>query len=201
MNVLGLMGSHRTDGNTNDLLETVLASAQTRGAKTEKVVLIEQRIGLIQNCRACTEAGRCVNDGDAMQGVMEKIYAADVVVMATPVYYYTISSCLKTFIDRTSCYYYWKADELGGVDKRYEDFRRRIAGRAAAMVCVQEEDGYSRASHCLGALERCFEFYGWENLGYVLATGGSRGTTRSNPNAVREAQELGVKLADWRPGR
>jgi multimeric flavodoxin WrbA len=193
------MCSHRRDGNTNDLLDVVLESAATHdGVTVTKTVLLDYRLGYIQNCRECSTAGKCVNDGDDMQTLMDQIYKADAVVFGTPVYFYTVSSCLKTFLDRMSCYYYWKADELGGVDKLYSDFREKVSGRAGAVLSVQEEQGYERAQHCIGCMEFNFGFFGWEYLGYVLGPGGSRGNALKSEEAVGEARELGGKIAEWR---
>ena len=54
-----------------------------------------------------------------MKVLMNMVYGTDVVVFGTPVYSYTVSTCLKRFLDMLPCSYYWKADELGGVHKLY----------------------------------------------------------------------------------
>jgi multimeric flavodoxin WrbA len=195
MNVLGLMCSHRRDGNTNDLLDAVLNRvAESPDVNVVKETLLDYKIGYVYDCKACSKEGSCVNDGDDMQHVMNRVYEADVVVFGSPVYFYTVSTCLKVFLDRMSCYYYWKADELGGVDKLYGNFREKLAGRGGAVVSVQEETGYDRAQHCIGCMEFNFGFFGWENLGYALGPGGSRGNALKDADAMKQAADLADKI-------
>jgi len=191
-NVLGILGSARPDGNTNDLLDAVLKQAAKEGAETDKIILANHRVEQISNCKDCIEAGQCVHADDDFTMLMEKVFAADVLIFASPVYWYTVSGLLKTFIDRWSCYIYRDG---------YDTFVAKMRPKAGGIVTVQEETGYERAQHLIGALENTIRFAGGTYLGYVLGTGGARGTALRDSKAVKEATLLGQKAAKFKPPR
>jgi len=188
MQVRGIMGSARRDGNTSDLLDVVLSAAQEAGACTEKVVLADYRVEHIGNCQVCQAQGRCVNAGDDFEALMAKIYACDVFIFGSPVYWYTVSGRLKVFLDRWSCELYRSNDE----------FIRKMKGKAGATVTVQEESTYERAASCIEALEKTIKYApGTTYLGYVLGPGGKRGTALKHAATVAAARELGRKAGEF----
>jgi len=190
MNVLGIMGSARRDGNTNDLLDLVLRTAADEGATTQKIILADYRVEHIGNCRDCKAAGRCVNADDDFGKLMDQVYAADVLIFGSPVYWYTVSGLMKVFLDRWSCCYYQDS---------YEAFVAKMKLKAGGVVTVQEESGYEQASHLIGALEKTIRFGGGEYLGYVLGPGGKRGNALKSQAAVDAARLLGQKAAKFTP--
>lgn len=187
MKVLGLMGSARRDGNTNDLLDVALKGAAEAGAETEKLVLADYRIHQIADCKVCRQRGRCINDDD-LPFVIEKLLDADVHIWASPVYWYTVSGLVKVLLDRFSCFLYWHPEVR---------FEERMRGKGAAIIAVQEEQEAERAQHLLGCLKWSFEFLGQHFLGYVLGPGGSRGTALKDEQVVQKAYELGRKAAEF----
>lgn len=79
--------------------------AQQAGHEVEKIFLKDRRIGYCTGCGACYGgAGPCPQKDDAA-GVIGKMVEADVIVMATPVYFYTLSAQMKTLIDRCCARY------------------------------------------------------------------------------------------------
>ena len=66
----------------------------------EKVFLGDMEVGFCKACYACTKHGRCIIKDD-VPGIIDKIEGADVIVMASPVYFYSIDAQLKALIDRT----------------------------------------------------------------------------------------------------
>lgn len=185
--VLGIMGSSRRDGNTNDLLDIALKGAADAGAEVEKLVLLDYRIHHIADCKVCRAQGKCVNDDDLMV-VMDKLLSADVHIWASPVYWYTVSGLTKVLLDRFSCFLYWHPEV---------SFAERMRGKGAAIITVQEEHGVERAQHLLGCLKFSFDFLGQVYLGYVLGPGGKRGTALKDEEAVRQAYELGRKAGEF----
>lgn len=101
MKVLGLAGSPRVGGNSDLLLGEVLHGAQEVGADVEKVYLNELKITPCQACDACRQpdADGCVIRDD-MQPLYEKLWQADMWVLATPVYWWGPSAQLKLMVDR-----------------------------------------------------------------------------------------------------
>lgn len=98
-NVLIISSSPRKNGNSELLCREFLEGAAEAGHNAEMIRLSEQQIGYCKGCYVCRKKGKCVQDDDMMP-LLEKIKAADVLVLATPVYFYTMCAQLKTFIDR-----------------------------------------------------------------------------------------------------
>lgn len=100
MFVLGLQGSPRIKGNTAWLLSEFLNEAEKHGARTITVNAAEKNIHPCIECRTCERTGFCSIDDDMTEiyGLMRK---ADLVVMASPVFFYTVTAQMKALIDRT----------------------------------------------------------------------------------------------------
>jgi multimeric flavodoxin WrbA len=100
MFVLGLQGSPRTKGNTSILLSTFLEEAERLGAHTERLDVTHRHISPCEECGTCEKKGFCAIDDD-MQQVFSMLRQADIIVMATPVFFYGPTAQLKALIDRT----------------------------------------------------------------------------------------------------
>ncbi len=98
--VLILSASPRKGGNSDLLCDEFLRGALEAGHQVEKVRLSEKKVGFCSACYACRKLGRCVQEDDA-NALVEKMLAADVIVLATPVYFYSMDAQLKALIDRT----------------------------------------------------------------------------------------------------
>ena len=101
MKVLVIHGSMRKNGNTSILADEFLRGAKEAGHETEKVELREKKFGDCFGCQAChNNGGTCVQKDD-MAEALEKMKAADVIVFASPLYYFTWTGLMKRFLDRT----------------------------------------------------------------------------------------------------
>lgn len=98
--VLILSASPRKAGNSDLLCDQFLRGAEEAGHWAEKIFLRDQNIGYCTGCEACYNTHRCVQKDDMAQ-ILDKMVHADVIVMATPVYFYTMDGQMKTLIDRT----------------------------------------------------------------------------------------------------
>ena len=98
--ILILSGSPRKGGNSDLLCDEFAKGAQEAGHQVEKIRVQEQKIGPCLACYGCRGTGVCVQKDD-MASILEKMVAADVLVLATPVYFYSMDGQLKTLIDRT----------------------------------------------------------------------------------------------------
>ena len=98
--VLIVMGSPRRHGNTAKLAAEFARGAKDGDAEVTTVTLIEKRIGDCLGCCACQDSGRCVQKDD-MQEIYEDLRENDVIVLASPVYFYTWTSLMKRMLDRT----------------------------------------------------------------------------------------------------
>ena len=99
--VLILSASPRKGGNSDTLCDQFLKGARESGHQAEKVFLRDKKIGYCTGCGVCNKTHRCAQDDD-MAEVLEKMVKADVIVMATPVYFYTMNAQMKTVIDRVA---------------------------------------------------------------------------------------------------
>lgn len=98
--VLILSGSPRRGGNSDTLCDSFLKGAIEAGNDAEKIFIRDKDIGYCVGCYHCAEhGGRCVFDDD-MPYVLERMLAADVIVLSSPVYFYSVDAQLKTVIDR-----------------------------------------------------------------------------------------------------
>lgn len=102
--VLILSASPRKGGNSDLLCDEFLKGALEAGHKAEKLFLKQKNIGYCTGCGVCF-GGKPCSQKDDMQEVLEKMIDVDVIVMATPVYFYTINGQMKTLIDRTCARY------------------------------------------------------------------------------------------------
>ena len=101
MKVLVVTGSMRKNGNTNMLADEFIRGAQEAGHETEKVELRDKKFGDCFGCRAChNNGGTCVQKDD-MAEILDKLQAADVIVLASPLYYFPWTGLMKRFLDRT----------------------------------------------------------------------------------------------------
>ncbi len=98
--VLILSGSPRKGGNSDLLCDEFMRGAMEAGNIVEKIRVAEKKIGYCCACYACKNTGICVVKDD-MAEVLQKMIDADVLVLASPVYFYSIDAQLKTVIDRT----------------------------------------------------------------------------------------------------
>lgn len=100
-NVLIISSSPRKKGNSQSLCEQFQKGAEAKGHQVELVRLMELNIGFCRACDACMKNGGSCILKDDMAKLLESFQKADVLVLATPVYFYGISAQMKTFIDRT----------------------------------------------------------------------------------------------------
>lgn len=99
-NVLILSSSPRRGGNSDTLCEEFMRGAAESGHEVEKIFLRDKTIHYCTGCSTCSRDQKPCPQKDDAAGVIDKMLAADVIVMGTPVYFYTMSAQMKTLIDR-----------------------------------------------------------------------------------------------------
>ena len=100
-NVLVISTSPRKNGNSERLADEFVRGAREAGNRVEKVSLFDQTIGFCKGCLACQKLKRCVIHDDA-DSIAQKMRTAQVIVFATPVYYYAMCGQMKTMLDRSN---------------------------------------------------------------------------------------------------
>ena len=102
--VLIISSSPRKGGNSETLAAAFAEGAREAGNQVETVSLRDKQLGFCKGCFACLKLGHCVIQDDAVE-IAAKMHDADVLVFATPVYYYSVSGQLKTMLDRANPLY------------------------------------------------------------------------------------------------
>lgn len=98
--VLVLSASPRRGGNSDLLCDEFIKGTREAGLQAEKVFLKDKKINYCTGCGICSKTKIC-SQKDDMSEILEKMVKADVIVMATPVYFYAMNGQMKTLIDRT----------------------------------------------------------------------------------------------------
>ena len=180
--ILILKGSPREKGNSSVLAEQVSAGAQEAGADVESIYLHSLDIRACDACEECAGAGMCVIKDD-MQSLYPKIANADAIVLASPVYWFTISAQLKLCIDRLYAFQssHWK----------------EFAGKKAAIVLTYgDSDLYTSGGiNAIHTFETMFRFLGMKIDGMVYGTASDIGDVQKQPELMEHAYKLGQKLA------
>ena len=102
--VLIISSTPRKGGNSDKLCDAFAEGAKEAGNGVEKARIADLKIGYCTGCYACQRTGKCAIKDDARR-VIDKMMAADVIVLASPVYFYSICAQLKALIDRTVVVY------------------------------------------------------------------------------------------------
>lgn len=175
--VLILSASPRKGGNSDILCDRFAAGSKENGNTVEKIFLADRNIGFCRGCGACNRTRKCVQRDD-MAEILDKMTAADVIVLATPVYFYSVNGQMKTLIDRTVPRY----TEISGKDF-YFILTAADTDRAMLERTVETFRGFT---------EDCLD--GAREAGVLYGTGAwNIGEIKKTP-AYNEAYEMGRKV-------
>lgn len=100
-NILVISTSLRKGSNSDALAEEFMRGAKEAGNSVDKIELIGKKIEFCKGCLSCQTTKKCVIKDD-VPAIAEKMLHADVIVFATPVYYYGMSGQMKTLLDRSN---------------------------------------------------------------------------------------------------
>lgn len=175
--VLIISSSPRKGGNSDTLCDQFMKGTEEAGHPVNKIRLAELKIDYCSACYACKTKGHCVKKDD-MEQVVEKMREADVIVLATPVYFYTMCAQMKTMIDRTL----GGAQKVGLENKEFYLIAAAADGRAAMERTIDGLRGYLE---CLP---------GAKEMGVICGTGAWQlGDIQTNP-AMQEAYRMGKSI-------
>ncbi len=181
--ILILNGSPREKGNTAILSNQLTAGAKEAGAEVESVYLHDLDIRPCDACEFCQEEGNGCAINDDMQTLYPKMRASDVIVIASPVYWYSLTAQTKLCIDR------WYAMETS------EGFE--LAGKKLALLMVYgDTDLYTSGGiTVIYTIEGICRYVGMEVAGIVHGTAMNVGDVENNPVLLEQSYQLGKKLA------
>ncbi len=175
-NVLILSGSPRKNGNSDILCDQFAKGAKEAGNSVEKIRVSEKKIGYCKGCYACEGTGVCAIKDD-MAEILQKMIDADVIVFASPVYFYSIDAQLKALIDRTVARW---------LEVKNKEF----------YYIVTAADGEISSAETTIA---CFRGYadcvkGAKEMGIVYGMGAYEKGEIKNSHAMTEAYEMGKNV-------
>ncbi len=101
-NILALAGSPRRNGNSDILLDEFLKGFSTKKSKIDKIIICQLDFKPCQECNSCFTSGECIVQDD-MQKIYPKIWQADILVLASPIFFVAVSAYAKMLIDRCQC--------------------------------------------------------------------------------------------------
>ena len=104
MKIVAIVGSPRSNGNTNRLVDEALREAARHGLEIEKIMLGEYNVGPCLGHQNCNSFPECRQNDDA-SWILERFRQADGIILGSPVYYYTVTAQMKAFIDRNYFFY------------------------------------------------------------------------------------------------
>lgn len=178
MKVLVINGSPRKGGNTEILLDAMIAGAEQAGATITSVELRSLDVSPCRACDACKRTGKCIQKDD-MQDLLLKMEKSEIWVLGTPVYWWGATAQLKAFIDR------W-----------YGISRDIFKDRRVALVIPLGSSNPDTAKHVLGMFEDIFAYLGMKQIGILLAPGVyERGEANKQSDLLEEATRLGISIA------
>jgi multimeric flavodoxin WrbA len=182
--VLIFLGSPRKEGNSTALAKKVIAGAESAGAKVESFYLHDMDIKPCDACEACRDKSEtdCILDDD-MRGLFPKLRQADVIVIASPIYWFTVSAQTKLFMDR------WYA--LGGPEGH--SFKGK---RFGIVLTYADTDPFtSGAVNALRTFQDALNYVGASTIGMVYGSAWEAGEIKKNQELMKKAYELGKQLA------
>lgn len=187
MKVAVFFGSPRIEGNTDILLREALKPIQQAGHEIIEFKLNYLNIKPCQDCGGCTRTGVCVID-DAMAEIYEAIRTSDRFIVASPIFFYTVSAQTKAMIDRCQAFwcekYLLKKDILAGPHGR----------KGLLLVAAGMKKG--DAAKCAETVARIFfRTISVPTHEMVAALGAdAKGDVLQHPTALQDAFEAGKRL-------
>ena len=185
--VLILLGSPRRKGNSAILAEAIARGAKAAGASVETVFFQPLEIAPCKACYACQKpkSKGCAIDDD-MQPIYRKMLEAEAWVIASPVYWFTMSAQIKLWMDRCLAFGAYAKDPFEG---------KRIA---VAMSYGGDDPFDSGCVNALRTFQDAYRYVGAEIVGMVYGSAMEPGDIKANKALLKEAEGLGRKLVSGR---
>ncbi len=176
MKILILTGSPRKNGNSNTLADNFIRGATEAGHKIVRFDSAFKNVHPCTGCNSCGMNGPCIFKDD-FEFVRQNIIDADMVVFATPMYYFGISAQLKTVIDR----FYAVNGQIHHPKK-------------AALIMTYADTKAAEAEPIKQYYQTLLDYLGWQDAGQIIASGVWLAGAVAETDYPRQAYELGKSL-------
>ncbi|MEW5784189.1 MAG: flavodoxin family protein [Bacillota bacterium] len=185
--LLAVSSSPRREGNSELLLKSFTEGAQKAGQRVETVRLNELNYRPCQACDRCATTGRCVLKDD-MQRLYPLVESAGGIVLATPVYFGSLSAQLKMLIDRFQCWWHAKY-------RLEKPFVRPEENRPGYIICT---GALQKAEFCESAVAIIKVFYrniNYQHSGTLCRRGyDQKGSIKDDPVNLENAYQAGLSF-------
>ena len=186
MKVLGILGSPRREGNTEILLDEALRGASDHGGLCEKIILRDLKITPCLEIYKCAEDGVCAIQ-DEMQGLFPKIIQAERLLLASPIFFYSVPALAKAMIDR--CQSLWAKKYILKLPVS------PIAERKGVFISVAATRGKKLFDGVRLTVKYFFDAIDVAYSDELLVRGADeKGEVRDQPEALQAAYDLGQRL-------
>ena len=187
MQVIGIMGSPRIKGNTDLLLDKALAGAKSKGAEVEKIIVDKLKIAPCREYYGCLRDGNCVINDD-MNDIYPKLSAADRVIIASPMFFYSVSAQVKALIDRSQAL--WAKKYV--LKQNSHDSTRK-----GAFIAVGATRGKQLFDGSILVIKYFFSAIDVKYSDELLIRGvDKKGEIKDHPTVLADAFELGKRLVE-----
>ncbi len=188
--MVALCGSPRKGGNTELLLEEFLKGAQGSGAIVEKFKLSDYCITPCRECLTCYRDGQCVI-ADDMQQIYPRLLEADLLVLASPIFFYGVTGWSKAMIDR--CQALWARKYILHDPSLGKEGRRR----RGFFISVGGTKGEKMFEGAILTVKYFYDAFNVKYAGELLFRGvDAKGDILKLPQALPEALAAGKKLVE-----
>lgn len=175
--VLILSGSPRKGGNSDLLCDEFMKGALESGNQVEKIFLRSKKVAPCNACYFCKQSGGQCAIKDDMAEILDKMQAAEVIVMASPVYFYSIDAQMKAVIDRSV------ARWTNIPNKEFYYIMTAAEASASVMDCTLE---------CFRGFAACL--HGAQEKGVIYGKGVYEAGAMKGMPAMKEAYEMGKRV-------
>ncbi|HOK57050.1 MAG TPA: flavodoxin family protein [bacterium] len=161
MKILSFLGSPRKDGNTAKVLGIVLEELNKNGHETEEIYLIDKKISGCIECYECQKIKDKPNCSikDDMQELYEKILSSDCILITTPVFCWSFSWLIKSFIDRTFCFGKYNEDGT---------YISLVENKKCGLIITAAGDEFEGADLVVESYSRMVEYHKMEDIGRIV---------------------------------
>ncbi|MFZ5570569.1 MAG: flavodoxin family protein [Thermodesulfobacteriota bacterium] len=191
MNILSIYGSPRRNGNTSTLLAEAVRGARQKGARVDEIVLRDLKMSPCLEIYGCMKTGRCVMQDDFQQ-IYDRLLACDGLMLASPIFFYSVSAHTKILMDR--CQSLWVKKYWMEKTSNQQQAERR---RPGLFISVGATKGKKLFDGTLLSLRYFFDVLDmdvWKTLlyrGLDLAE-----EVHGHPEYLQEAYDAGAAMAD-----
>jgi multimeric flavodoxin WrbA len=187
MFVLGIQGSPRIKGNTDTLLSTFMDTATEKGAETFVVNAYKTNIQPCVECGVCEKKGICSINDDMQNDIYPLIRRSDIIVLASPIFFYNVTAPLKAFIDRTQTFWSRK------YRLQLEDPKRPI--RKGLLLALGATKGQQLFQGTLATAKYFYDAVGASNAGELTFRQiENPGDIKKHPTALDDAQNKALDV-------